>query len=54
MTTDPELAALRRMYEQGEITAEKYRQKRAAYTRDVEAEQDRRDIIAAGRGHLVR
>ena len=49
-----EANALTRQLEAGEISQAEYDQKIKAAWQDMSAESDRRDIIEAGRGHLVK
>lgn len=51
---DREVEALEQQLEAGEITQAEFRREIAALRRDARDQQDREDIIAAGRGHLLK
>lgn len=51
---DREMAALEEQLESGEITQQQFRREVVSLRRDAQEQQDREDIIAAGRGHLLR
>ena len=50
---DAEADALDEQLERGEITHEQHRAEMREMSRDAQEQQDREDIIAAGRGHLL-
>lgn len=51
---DREMAALKQQRDADEITESQFRQEVASLRRDAREQQDREDIIAAGRGHLLK
>lgn len=51
---DDEVEALRKQLEAGEITRREFDLAMSQLTYDMKEQEDREDIIAAGRGHLLR
>jgi len=51
---DEEVEALEEQLRRGEINLMQYRQYVREMRQDLQEQQDREDIIAAGRGHLLR
>lgn len=51
---DKEMEALERQLEEGRITQQEFRAYARELERDAQDQEDRADIIAAGRGHLLR
>lgn len=49
-----EAAALTDRYMAGDYTLEEYKAEMSVLKRDAKQEQDRQDIIDAGRGHLLK
>jgi hypothetical protein len=51
---DKEAEALDDQLARGEITIEEHRREMRLMVQDAKEQEDREDIIAAGRGHLLR
>lgn len=51
---EQEEVALEALFRCGEITREEYQREMRALRRDAREEEERAEIIAAGRGHLLR
>ena len=51
---DKEADALDDQLARGEITADEHRREMRMMRQDAQEQEDRQDIIAAGRGHLLR
>ena len=51
---DKEMEALEQQLERGEISREQFHRERRQLQRDAQEQDDRADIIASGRGYLLR